>query len=127
MTLCWDVSGDILWLKLITNVYSLHTFGNGAVADGEKRINNDGRNIKLNISYIIKVSATANAIKNQMDGPMTKFYVDNNIGLPRCVDRLSDGYFGTHERIVVFGSKHGKYSNTINFRFIEYISESSRP
>ena len=36
---------------------------NGAVADGEKRINNDGRNIKLNINNIIKVSATANAIK----------------------------------------------------------------
>ena len=28
-----------------------------------------------------------------------------------------------------FGSVglHGEYSNTINFRFIEYISESSRP
>ena len=49
----------------------------GAVADGEKRINNDGRNIKLNISNIIKVSTMANAIKNQMDGPMIKFYVDN--------------------------------------------------
>ena len=35
MTLCGDVSGDILRLKLITNVYLLHTFGNGAVADGE--------------------------------------------------------------------------------------------
>ena len=124
MTLCWDVSGDILRLKLITNVYSLHTFGNGAVADGKKRKNNDGRNIKLNISNIIKkVSATANAIKNQMDGPMTKFYVDNWITALRCIRRV----FGTHERIVVFGSEHGEYSNTINFRFIEYISESSRP
>ena len=112
-------------LKLITNVYSLHTFGNGAVADGEKRINNDGRNIKLNISNIIKVSTTANAIKNQMDGPMIKFYVDNWITALRgsVVRRV----FGTHERIVVFGSEHGEYSNTINFRFIEYISESSRP
>ncbi len=124
MTLCWDVSGDILRLKLITNVYSLHAFGNGAVADGEKRINNDGRNIKLNINNIIKVSATANAIKkHQMDGPMTKFYVDNWITALRgsAVWRV----FGTHERIVVFGSEHGEYS--INFRFIEYISESSRP
>ena len=103
----------------------MHTFGNGAVADGEKRINNDGRNIKLNISNIIKVSAMANAIKNQMDGPMTKFYVDNWITALRgsVVRRV----FGTHERIVVFGSEHGEYSNTINFRFIEYISESSRP
>ena len=33
------------------------------IADGETRINNDGRNIKLNISNIIKVSTTANAIK----------------------------------------------------------------
>ena len=106
-------------------MYSLHTFGNGAVADGEKRINNDGRNIKLNIiSNIIKVSATANAIKNPMDGPMTKFYVDNWITALRgsVVRRV----FGTHERIV-FGSEHGEYSNTINFRFIEYVSESSRP
>ena len=125
MILCRDVSGDILRLKLITNVYSLHTFGNGAVADGEKRINNDGRNIKLNISNIIKVSAKANAIINQMDGPMTMFYVDNWITALRgsVVRRV----FGTHERIVVFGSEHGEYSNTINFRFIQYISESSRP
>ena len=103
----------------------MHTFGNGAVADGEKRINNDGRNIKLNISNIIKVSATANAIKKQMDGPMKKFYVDNWITALRgsVVRRV----FGTHERIVVFGSEHGEYSNTINFRFIEYVSESSRP
>ena len=113
MILCRDVSGDILRLKLITNVYSLHTFGNGAVADGGKRITNDGRNIKLNISNIIKVSATANAIKNQMDGPMTKFYVDN------CITALGGSVvrrvFGTHERIIVFGSEHGEYSNTINF------------
>ena len=103
----------------------LHTFGNGAAADGEKRINNDGRNIKLNISNIIKVSTTANAIKNQMDGPMIKFYVDNWItALPGSVVRR---VFGTHERIVVVGSEHGEYSNTINFGFIEYISESSRP
>ena len=46
------------------NVYSLHAFGNGAVAEGEKRINNDGLGIKLNINNIIKVSATANAIEN---------------------------------------------------------------
>ena len=67
----------------------------------------------------------ANAIKNQMDGPMIKFYVDNWITALRgsVVRRV----FGTHERIVVFGSEHGEYSNTINFRFIEYISESSRP
>ena len=71
------------------------------------------------------VSATANAIKNQRDGPMTKFYVDNWITALRgsVVRRV----FGTHERIVVFGSEHGEYSNTINFRFIEYVSESSRP
>ena len=95
------------------------------MADGEKRINNDGRNIKLSISKIIKVSATANALKNQMDGPMTTFYVDNWITALRgsVVRRV----FGTHERIVVFGSEHGEYSNTINFRFIEYISDSSRP
>ena len=56
---------------------------------------------------------------------MTKFYVDNLITALRgsVVRRV----FGTHERIVVFGSEHGEYSNTINFRFIEYISESSRP
>ena len=56
---------------------------------------------------------------------MTKFYVDNWITALRgsVVRRV----FGTHERIVVFGSEHGEYSNTINFRFIEYISESSRP
>ena len=116
---------DILRLKLITNVYSLHTFGNGAVADGEKRINNDGRNIKLNISNIIKVSTTANAIKNQMDGPMIKFYVD--IWITALRGSVVRRVFGTHERIVVFGSEHGEYSNTIYFRFIEYISESSRP
>ena len=77
------------------------------------------------VSNIIKVSTTANAIKNQMDGPMTKFYVDNWITVLRgsVVRRV----FGTHERIVVFGSEHGEYSNTINFRFIEYISESSQP
>ena len=93
--------------------------------DGEKRINNDGRNIKLNISNIIKVSTMANAIKYQMDGPMTKFCVDNWItALHGSVVRR---VFGTHERIVVFGSEHGEYSNTINFRFIEYISESYRP
>ena len=116
---------DILRLKLITNVYSLHTFGNGAVADGEKRINNDGRNIKLNISNIIKVSTMANAIKNQMDGPMIKFYVD--IWITALRGSVVRRVFGTHERIVVFGSEHGEYSNTIYFRFIEYISESSRP
>ena len=64
MTLCWDVRGDILRLKLITNVYSLHAFGNGAVLEGEKRKNNDGLGTKLNINNIIKVSATANAIEN---------------------------------------------------------------
>ena len=57
---------------------------NGAVAAGQKRINNDGRNIKLNINNIIKVSATANAIKkHQMDSPMMKFYVDNCIAVLR--------------------------------------------
>ena len=29
--------------------------------------------------------------------------------------------------ISVFGSEHDEYSNTIIFRFTEYISESSRP
>ncbi len=60
-----------------------------------------------------------------MDRPMTKFCVDNWITALRgsVVRRV----FGTHERIVVFGSEHGEYSNTINFRFIEYISEWSRP
>ena len=98
----------------------MHTFGNGAVEDGEKRINNDGLSIKLNISNIIKVSATANAIEKQMDCPMTKFYVDNWITALRGSVVLR--VFGTHERIVVFGSEHGEYSNTINFRFIEYVS-----
>ena len=56
---------------------------------------------------------------------MTKFYVDNWItALRGSVVRL---VFGTNERIVVFDSEHGEYSNTINFRFIEYISELSRP
>ena len=35
-----------------------------ALAEIEKRINNDGLSIKLNINNIIKVSATANAIEN---------------------------------------------------------------
>ena len=59
-----EANGDILRLKLITNVYSLQAFGNGAIAEGEKRINNDGLCIKLNINNIIKVSAMANAIEN---------------------------------------------------------------
>ena len=44
---------------------------------------------------------------------MTEFYVDNWITALRgsVVRRV----FGTHERIVVFGSEHGEYSNTINF------------
>ena len=59
-------SGDRLTggKTIITNVFSLHAFGNGAVAEGEKRINNDCLSIKLNINNIIKVSATANAIEN---------------------------------------------------------------
>ena len=89
------------------------------------RINNDGRNIKLNISNIINVSATANAIKKPNGWSDEKVFVDNWITALRgsVVRRV----FGTHERIVVFGSEHGEYSNTINFRFIEYVSESSRP
>ena len=60
-----------------------------------------------------------------MDGPMTKFYVDNWITALR--GSVVRWVFGTHERIIVFGSEHGEYSSMINFRFIEYISESSRP
>ena len=56
-----------------------------------------------------------------MDGPMTKFYVDNWITALRGSAVWRVPVFGTHEWIVVFGSEHGEYSNTINFRFIEYI------
>ena len=61
----WRSAETLAAIKtIITNVYLLHAFGNGAVAEGEKRINNDGLSIKLNINNIIKVSATANAIEN---------------------------------------------------------------
>ena len=57
----------------------------------EKQINDESRNIKLNLNHIIKVSATANAINNNK----CMFRLQNFrqvTGLPRCVHRLSDKY-----------------------------------
>ena len=57
----------------------------------EKRINNDGRNVKLNINNIIKVGATANAINNNKW--MVRLRSFRRVtGLPQCMHRLSDGY-----------------------------------
>ena len=57
----------------------------------EKRINNDGQIIKLNINNIIKVSATANAINNNKWMVRLRSFRQVT-GLPRRVDRLSDRY-----------------------------------
>ena len=53
--------------------------------------NNDGRIIKLNINNIIKVSATSNAINKKKYMVRLKS-LRQVTGLPRCVDRLSDGF-----------------------------------
>ena len=81
--------------------------------------------VELNINNILKVSATANAIKTNKRMVRWQFKVDNWITTVRgsVVRRV----FGMREWIAVFGSEHGEYSNTINFLFIEYTSESSRP
>ena len=52
---------------------------------------------------------------------MTKFYVDNRFTALRGSVVLR--VFGMH--VSVFGSVYGKYSNTVCFRFNEYMSGSS--
>ena len=96
MTLRGGVSGDILRLKLASQMFIRFTRSEKhskwhCIGD-EKRINNDGGwFIKLNINNIIKVSATANAINNNTWMARLRSFRQVT-GLPRCVDRLSYGY-----------------------------------
>ena len=95
MTLIGGVGGDFLHLKLALQMFIRCTrsekHSKWHCSGDEKRINNDGRIIKLNINNIIKVSATANAINNnKWMVRLRRFW--QVTGLPRCVDRLSDGY-----------------------------------
>ena len=95
MMLCGGVSGDILRLKLASQMFIRCTrsekHSKWHYSGDEKRINNDGRIIKLNINNIIKGSATANAINNNTCMVRLRSFRQVT-GLPPCVDRLSDGY-----------------------------------
>ena len=95
MTLRGGVSGDILRLKLASQMFSRCTrsekHSKWHCSGDEKRINNDGRITKLNINIIIKVSATANVINNNKW--MVRIRSFRQVTeLTRRVDRLSDGY-----------------------------------
>ena len=69
----------------------------------EKRINDEGRNIKLNINNIIKVSATENAINNNKC--MVRLQSFRQVtGLPR--------------------TKRGRCGHRLSDRYLEYASES---
>ena len=87
--------GDILRLTLTSQMFIRCTgsekHSKWHCSGDEKRIYNDGRNIKLNINIIIKVSATANAINNNKWNVRLRSF-GQVTGLPRCVHRLSDRY-----------------------------------
>ena len=87
------ISGDILRLKLASQMLIHCTrsekHSKWHCSANEKRIYNHGRIIKYNI--IIKVRATANAINNNTWIVRLRSFRQVT-WLPRCVDRLSDGY-----------------------------------
>ena len=93
LTLLGGVSGDILRLKLASQMFLRCTrsekHSKWHCSGDQKRINNDGRIIKLNINNIIKVSATANSINNNKLIVRLRSFRQVT-GLPRCVDQLSD-------------------------------------